>query len=57
LGARPMRRVVQRSVENTVAKLMLAQSVQAGGVIEITLDQVKELLEKKQQVEQIVAQS
>lgn len=54
LGARPMRRVVQRSVENTVAKLMLANAVQAGGVVEITLDQVQALLEKKQQAEAIM---
>jgi ATP-dependent Clp protease ATP-binding subunit ClpC len=53
LGARPMRRVVQRSVENTVAKLMLAKEVQAGGSIEITLDQVKEILDKKSQADEI----
>ena len=45
LGARPMRRVVQRAVENTVAKQMLTGSVEAGGTVEITLDQVKEMLE------------
>jgi len=55
LGARPMRRVVQRAVENTVAKLMLAREVQAGGVIEITLEQVKTMLDKKKQVEEILA--
>jgi ATP-dependent Clp protease ATP-binding subunit ClpA len=55
LGARPMRRVVQRSVENTVAKLMLAKEIQAGGSIEITLDQVKEILEKKKQADDIIA--
>jgi ATP-dependent Clp protease ATP-binding subunit ClpC len=49
LGARPMRRVVQKSVENTVAKQMLARQVQPGGSIAITLDQVKEILDKKQQ--------
>jgi len=54
LGARPMRRVVQRAVENTVAKLMLAKQVEAGGVIEITLDQVKTMLDKKKQVEEIL---
>jgi ATP-dependent Clp protease ATP-binding subunit ClpC len=56
LGARPMRRVVQRSVENTVAKLMLNREVQPGGSIEITLDQVKEILDKKQQADAIVDQ-
>jgi ATP-dependent Clp protease ATP-binding subunit ClpA len=55
LGARPMRRVVQRSVENTVAKLMLAKKVEAGGSIEITLDQVKEILDKKKQADDIIA--
>lgn len=55
LGARPMRRVVQRSVENTVAKQMLAKEVQPGGSIEINLAQVKELLDKKSQAETILA--
>jgi ATP-dependent Clp protease ATP-binding subunit ClpA len=55
LGARPMRRVVQRSVENTVAKLMLTKEVQPGGLIEITLDQVKEILDKKSQADQIAS--
>jgi ATP-dependent Clp protease ATP-binding subunit ClpA len=54
LGARPMRRVVQRSVENTVAKLMLAKEVQAGGTIEISLGQVKEMLDKKKQADDII---
>ena len=54
LGARPMRRVVQRSVENTVAKLMLNREVQPGGSIEISLDQVREILDKKQQAEAII---
>lgn len=54
LGARPMRRVVQRSVENTIAKLMLAKQVQPGGAIEISLAQVTEILSKKKQVEDIL---
>ena len=54
LGARPMRRVVQRSVENTVAKMMLAKEVQAGGSIEISLEQVKDLLDKHAQAEEII---
>lgn len=53
LGARPMRRVVQRSVENTVAKQMLAKEVQPGSSIEISLDQVKEILDKKSQADQL----
>lgn len=54
LGARPMRRVVQRSVENTVAKQMLAKEVQPGGSIEISLTQVKEILDKKSQADAII---
>ncbi|MDB5176693.1 MAG: hypothetical protein JWN75_361 [Candidatus Saccharibacteria bacterium] len=44
LGARPMRRVVQRAVENLVAKQMLSGSVVPGSVIDVTLDQVKAIL-------------
>jgi ATP-dependent Clp protease ATP-binding subunit ClpC len=55
LGARPMRRVVQRSVENTVAKLMLSKEVGAGGSIEISLAQVKDILDKKSQADDIIA--
>lgn len=57
LGARPMRRVVQRSVENTVAKLMLSKQVDAGGSIEITLEQVKSILDKKQQADTIIEEN
>ncbi len=45
LGARPMRRIVQRAVENLVAKQMLTGSVLPGSTIEITLDQVRTMLE------------
>ena len=55
LGARPMRRVVQRSVENTVAKLMLSKEVGAGSTIVISLDQVKQILDKKSQADEIIA--
>jgi ATP-dependent Clp protease ATP-binding subunit ClpA len=44
LGARPMRRVVQRAVENTVAKQMLSGAVESGGKIEITLEQVQNII-------------
>ncbi len=40
LGARPMRRVVQRAVENTVAKQMLGGKVGTGGEVTITRDDV-----------------
>jgi len=53
LGARPMRRVVQRAVENTVAKQMLAGSVQPGSTITITFDQVQQILGAKEQADQI----
>ncbi len=48
LGARPMRRVVQRAVENLVAKQMLEGSVEPGSVIQVTLAQVQEMLGKDQ---------
>lgn len=47
LGARPMRRVVQRAVENTVAQKMLSGSVEPGSVIKISLDQVKSAIGSK----------
>jgi len=53
LGARPMRRVVQRAVENTVAKMLLSNEVAPGGSIEINLEQVSLLLDKKAQADLI----
>lgn len=44
LGARPMRRVVQRSVEDIVAKRMLSGQVTPGTVIDISLADVQEIL-------------
>ena len=41
LGARPMRRVVQRSIEDIVAKRMLSGSVPPGTAIDISLDDVQ----------------
>ena len=46
LGARPMRRVVQRSVENIVAEKMLSGELVAGSGIRITGDDVRASLEK-----------
>lgn len=46
LGARPMRRVVQRAVENTVAKQMLEGSVKPGDTIVIDRDQVERALDR-----------
>lgn len=53
LGARPMRRVVQRAVENTVAKLLLSKEVLPGGTIEITLEQVMQVVQKKEKADKI----
>jgi ATP-dependent Clp protease ATP-binding subunit ClpC len=57
LGARPMRRVVQRAVENTVAKQMLGGSVQPGSTITITLDQVQQILGSREQADKIAAEN
>ncbi|HYG83425.1 MAG TPA: ATP-dependent Clp protease ATP-binding subunit [Verrucomicrobiae bacterium] len=46
LGARPMRRIVQRTVENLFAKRMLAGQVAPGEVIAVSLDDVKEALKQ-----------
>ena len=46
LGARPMRRMVQRTVENLVAKRMLGGQVIPGDVITITLADVIPLVDK-----------
>lgn len=44
LGARPMRRVVQRAVENTVAKQMLAGTIAPGSTTIITAGQIRQIL-------------
>jgi ATP-dependent Clp protease ATP-binding subunit ClpC len=54
LGARPMRRVVQRAVENTVAKQMLSGQAVPGSVIEISREQVEQILGSQQQAKAIV---
>lgn len=56
LGARPMRRVVQRAVENTVAKQLLAGSVAPGSVIHISLEQVEQIVGSHHTAEQIIAE-
>jgi len=57
LGARPMRRVVQRAVENTVAKQMLSGTVTPGSSIQISLEQVQQMLGSELKADQIVADS
>lgn len=54
LGARPMRRVIQRAVENIVAKQVLSGAVEAGSVVQITLEQVKQILDTKAAADEIV---
>lgn len=44
LGARPMRRIVQRAVENLVAKRMLSGQVMPGDQIHLTLADVQSVL-------------
>lgn len=44
LGARPMRRVVQRAVENTVAKQLLAGTVAPGSTTIITAEQIRSVV-------------
>lgn len=51
LGARPMRRVVQRAVENTVANLLLAGEATPGQTISLTLEQVRAIIDKKKQAD------
>jgi ATP-dependent Clp protease ATP-binding subunit ClpC len=46
LGARPLRRVVQRTIENIIAKQVLAQQVGAGQTIQITAEEVQKALER-----------
>lgn len=47
LGARPMRRIVQKTVENTVAKRMLSGEITPGSVIHINLADIQSYLLKQ----------
>lgn len=44
LGARPMRRIVQRTVENIVANQVLAQQAMPGSTIQVSKDMVAQML-------------
>ncbi len=46
LGARPMRRIIQQTVENIVAKAIIAGDVASGRMIEIRLADLESILEK-----------
>jgi ATP-dependent Clp protease ATP-binding subunit ClpC len=48
MGARPMRRIVQRAVENIIAKRMLGGQVLPGQQMQITLDDVQSVLSQQQ---------
>lgn len=54
LGARPMRRIVQKAVESVVAKQVLAGEVAAGGMVEISLDKVKSIVDIKKKADEAV---
>lgn len=56
LGARPMRRVVQKAVENTVAKAMLSGELSAGGTITITQAMVEQILGTQEQAAAMMPQ-
>ncbi len=55
LGARPMRRVVQKAVENTVAKAMLSGEATAGSVITISYDIVENILGAAEEANKIAS--
>jgi len=57
LGARPMRRVVQRAVENTVATLLLSHEATPGSTVEITRDQIESMLTTGTQADRLVAEN
>ncbi len=44
LGARPMRRIVQKTVENLVARAVLSGEIAAGSSVNITREQIEEQL-------------
>ena len=57
LGARPMRRMVQRTVENTVAKLMLAGEAMPGQTIHLSQTDVQSVFASEDAAKQIIEQS
>lgn len=57
LGARPMRRVVQRAVENTVAKLMLEGTASSGQTISLSLEDVQGVFAREDAVREATTPS
>ena len=53
LGARPMRRVVQRAVESTVAKKILSGELQPGETLTLAADDIASLLDTKKKADSI----
>ena len=52
-----MRRVVQKAVENTVAKAMLSGELSAGGTITIAQAQVEQILGSREQATALAAEA
>ncbi len=57
LGARPMRRIVQRTVENTVAKLMLAGNASAGQTVSLSLADVQSIFASEDAAKQVIEET
>lgn len=57
LGARPMRRVIQRVVENNVAKAILSGAVGPGASITISASEVEETMTKAERARSIANES
>lgn len=57
LGARPMRRIVQRAVESTVAKQLLSGVLNPGDTYEMTADDVSAIVKKKETADEIATDS
>ncbi|MBC7512364.1 ATP-dependent Clp protease ATP-binding subunit [Candidatus Saccharibacteria bacterium] len=57
LGARPMRRVIQRVIENNVAKAILSKRVGAGSVIQINATDIEDNMNKTKRANAIKNES
>lgn len=55
LGARPLRRIVQKAVESTVATMLLEGKVEPGQTVELTFEQVSQAVDTKNHADTIVA--
>lgn len=53
LGARPLRRITQRTIENIVAQRLLAESVMPGSVIQLDAPELQAALNQRQNSPQI----